>query len=390
MLKGLDTSPGGALPDKIAVHRVRGKREILASYPLLSAFGTMCGQPEAAEDLAYFLAKPGISSRRPVLLLIAREMGLQTPRIEDLLGTVLLYEYDLAGLHTGMVTSNDRSGRTAVIAPSQLRSQIVAFASSWLVAHGAHVVMLSFAAGESGDPALPKISSNIPVRWAARVRSVPDFLPLAPTLDETMAQIGQRTRSNMRYFRRRAEKELGCVFIPEIEVDKAELLRFSRRSMYAVPDRVAAWRLRMLRELSQPMLMGLRDREGNLLSLIGGRRLGTSTELLWQMNRDGLPQHSVSLVLRNYLIEHEIARGAKRFYIEGGISHPIRHSFQRCDVVDVAVCKRSLRAAVILALAKRRIKPDNELATLLTDRSIEWKSTGRNLDRTATELGESA
>lgn len=367
------------LPKAVSMRCLRGRDAILASYPLLSSFAASCGQPEGAEDLTYFISKPGILNRAPVLLLVVREdiPHHQPLQPADLLGTLLVYEYSVGGLRSGLFTSNDRSGRTSLIAPSELRFSIAFFASTWLVRHRAHLVMLTFGEGTPSDIATSNrlIDSGIPVRWATRTRSVPDFLPLQGTMDDTLASIGQRTRSNMRYYRRRAEKELGCVFSPELEITPSELLAFNRECMYAVPDRVAAWRLRNLRELGQPLLMGLRDRDGRLLSLIGGRRLGTSTEIFWQMNRNDLPQYSLSLVLRSYLLEHEIARGAKRFYVEGGSSHPINRSFRHCNLTDLVVLRSSIRASLVCSLARHIVNRENDLGAMLLDRSIEWKTT---------------
>ena len=370
---------GSLSPEAVTVRTIHGKRAILACYPWLSSFASACGQSDAAEDLSYFLAKPGISARTPVLLCVLRKSAKKqrTPEPTEILGTLLLYEYSVAGIRTGLFTTNDRSGRTSLIAPAAMRSSVVSFAAQWLLRRGAHLVLLSFA--ERSDGAVgcgePRIESPIAARWATRTRRVPDFLELRASFDETLASIGQRTRSNMRYYRRRAERELGCIFEPEATITESELLTFNRECMYAVPNRTAVWRLRTLHKLSERVLMALRDRDGRLLSLIGGRRLGTSTELLWQMNRDDLPQSSLSLVLRSYMIEHEIARGAKRFYVEGGSGHPIRHSFQHSNMIDLIVRRESSRAAMVCSLARRFIHWDNELAVMLVDSSVTWNST---------------
>jgi len=380
------------LPKSVSMRRLRGKEAILASYPLLSSFAASCGQPDGAEDLTYFISKPGILRRTPVLLLITREDIPRNRPLQpaDLLGTVLVYEYSIAGLHTGLFTSNDRSGHTSLIAPPELRFSIAFFASEWLIRHRAHLIMLTFAEGTSSIGTSNRlIDTGRSVRWAMRTRSVPDFLPLQETMDETLANIGQRTRSNMRYYRRRAEKELGCVFHPELEITPKDLVAFNRECMYAVPDRVVAWRLRNLRELGQPLLMGLRDQNGRMLSLIGGRRLGTSTEILWQMNRNDLPQYSLSLVLRSYLLEHEIARGAKRFYVEGGSSHPINRSFRQCNLTDLVVLRDSITASLACSLARHKVNRENDLGVMLLDQSTQWTATNEGSPALSRELRDS-
>jgi hypothetical protein len=84
---------------------------------------------------------------------------------------------------------------------------------------------------------------------------------LETTVDAALPAIGQRTRSNLRYYRRRAETRLGCTFLPEIKVLRAEVLTFNRQCMYAVADDVAGWRYDSLRNLSDPLLLGIKDNE---------------------------------------------------------------------------------------------------------------------------------
>jgi hypothetical protein len=206
-------------------------------------------------------------------------------------------------------------------------------------------------------------------------REIPDYLPLLETFDATLARIGQRTRSNLRYYRRRAESQLGCNYVPEVTMEKAEFLAFNRECMYAVPDNVAAWRYDALRGLSVPVFMGMKDRDGRWLSLLGGRRNETETEILWQMNREGLAVHSLSLVMRSYFMEHEIAEGMRRMYIEGGTPHPMRFSFVKDSVTDLVVLRRSPLLMLMSRLAPYFVKHDNELATMLLDKSVYREST---------------
>ena len=153
----------------------------------------------------------------------------------------------------------------------------------------------------------------------------------------------------------------------------------NRDCMFAVPDHVAVWRLLTLRDLAEPLLMGLRDRDGRLLSVLGARRFGRSTEILWQLNRAGLPHLSLSLVMRSYVLEHEIARGSERFYIEGGTPHPIRESFTKSSVTDLTVLRRSPVAYVTRKLARHLTEDNNELAAMLYDSTLQWQTLNSRL-----------
>ena len=357
------------------VQIVSGHQAILAQSDLLSRFAERCDQAGAMEDLTYFLGKPGFLKRLPRLMLIAESSELSS---ETLLGALLLFEYQIAGCRTGLYATNDRSGRNTLVAPAPLRSRIAHFATQTLLERGAHVAMITYREEPAEAVAMPVyLPPRVSSRWANRTREIAEYLPLEKTFDATLARIGQRTRSNMRYYRRRAEKELGCVFVPFAKITRADFLAFNQECMFAVPDAVAGWRYDALKELSQPLLMGMRDRNGRWLSLAGGRRFKAGTELLWQMNRDGLPLYSLSLVLRSYFVEHEIAAGSARFYIEGGTSHPIRHSFITERLTDLTAMRPSAVAFAVRKLARHVIPSDNELAKMFSDTGLLWHRRGK-------------
>ncbi len=120
--------------------------------------------------------------------------------------------------------------------------------------------------------------------------------------------------------------------------------------------------------------MGMKDKDGRWLGILGGRRYKDRMEILWQMNRDGLPTYSLSTVMRSYCMEHEIGRGMKRLYFEGGTSHPLHNSFVEEELMDLVVVRQSPIAQMMKRLAKRRVSPDNELADMLKSDEIRWSS----------------
>ncbi len=359
------------------VQIVRGQAAILGMSDLLRRFADRCGQPEAMEDLAYFLSKPGFLKRTPHLMLINRGLELTE---SSLLGALLLYEYRVLRYGTGMFSTNDRSGRNTLVAPPQLRSRVAQFATQRLLDRGAHVAMITYRddAVDRGEKEAVMPRKAV-ARWARRTREIAEYLPLRATFDATLAEVGQRTRSNMRYYRRRAEKELGCSFVPVIEVSREEFLAFNRECMFAVADTVAAWRYDSLKDLARPLLMGMRDKDGRWLSMVGGRRFNAGSELLWQMNRDGLPLYSLSLVMRSYFMEHEIKAGSGRFYIEGGTSHPIHLSFTKETLTDLTALRSSPVSFLVRKLTARVIPSDNELAKMFSDSTLVWRAMGNGV-----------
>jgi len=367
------------------IYLVRGREPILRMRAVLAEFSRRCGQAGATDDIGYFLSKPGILQRAPQLLLFTRSPEPDPANVTaaSLTGALLLYRYKALGCDLRMLTTNDRSGRGTVVAPPGSRAKVASAASRWLLDRGALAVMISFRDAGSGigseEPLTNGPDGGSRLRWARREREVMEYLPLAATYDGTLAGIGQRTRRNMRYYRRQAEAQLGCVFVPEVKIAEPEFLAFNRTCMYAVPAQVAAWRYRSLGDLSEPLLMGTRDKEGRWLSLLGGRRRRDGAEILWQMNRDGLANYSLGVVMRSYFIEHEIGAGMRRLYMDGGTAHPIRFSFVKEKVNDLVVLRRSLLGSLIPRVAKHFVKYDNELAVMLVDRDLRWNSSEKGL-----------
>jgi hypothetical protein len=370
------------------VHLVRGAEPILRMRSMLLEFSERCDQPGTMEDLPYFLSKPGLLKRVPCLFLLAKRQDLRPDEllVDDLLGALFLYEFRVLGQGLKAFASNDRSGRGTLLAPPPQRMKVAGLVSRALLDRGAHMIMLSFRrgggendSGSEGDgtglfAGLFKGpgSSSIRAEWARRERQIAGYLPLLESYDATLATMGHRTRRNLRYYRRRAETQLGCTLVSPVAIGPAEILAFNRVCMYPVRDQVALWRLNVMQELSQPVMLGLKDKDGRWLSLLGARRNHDRAEILWQMNRDGLRSYSLSTVMRSYLIEHEIAHAMRRLSCEGGTPHSVNHSFVREELTDLVVVRRSLVASVMKGFARHWVYADNKLALVLKDKDIRW------------------
>jgi hypothetical protein len=364
------------------VHFVTGHDEVVRLSPQLAEFSVRCGRSGGMRDIAYFLSKPGVLPRIPHLLLVSRTstLDLRSPNLDDLLGVLLIFEQRVSRFGAGAFATNDRSGRSTLIAMPSHRSQVATLASRALLDRGAHLILMSFPAGEVPESSpgsdLPLLTvpfhGKSVARWALRERTVPSYLPLAATFDATLAKMGQRTRSNLRYYRRRAESRLGCMFLPQVEVSREEFLAFNLECMYAKPPEVAGWRYDSLHDLSDAIFMGVRHGDGRWLSMLGGRRYDGRSEILWQLNREGFAVDSLGTVMRSYFIEHEIAHGSHRLYVEGGTPQPIKFSFVKENLIDFVVVRRTLVAKMMWAIAQRYVSPENELLHVLGAKDLEW------------------
>lgn len=362
-----------------SVYIVRGDAAILRLQALLVRYSEACSSPSGTFlDLPYFLQKPGFLKRLPYLFIVSKRPGVPASSLqpEDISGTVLLLEYRLGFLGTKAFATNDRSGSGTLLARPEHRSQVAALICGVLMGRGGRVALLSFTGTDPDDLRIGPVLRDLGrrsrgVQWAVRHRQLPAFLPLQPTLDGTLAGLGQKTRSNMRYYRRRAEKELGCTPILQVTATTEDMLAFNAVCMYPVPRATLQWRLRVLDAMHEPFLMGLQDREGRWLSVLAGRRFGDTSEILWQLNRAGHPAHSLGTVMRSYCMEQEIARGAKRLQVEGGTFHSMHHSFTQEKLVDLVVVRSGLYRPLRTFVSKY-ITAENSLADMLKSDALQW------------------
>jgi hypothetical protein len=347
-----------------------GREFILRLQDALKELSCRCHQSGAMEDLAYFLSRPTMQKKRPVLI------RFHCPESSKLMAAVLLYEYRIAGRGTGIFSIEDTTGHRTVVAPPEMRCEFALLAAKELIRRGAHAALISFQHDAASiDPSLESILCALPrgYRWASREREIQGYFPLLSTFDETLAQMGKKTRTQLRYYRRQAEAQLGCVFAPRAEISRAEFLEINRKSCYAVSDELAGWRFDSLQYFGEPVLMGIQDREGRWICVAGGRRYNSWTEIHWLVNREDLPTYSLSTVIRCYLIENEITLGTKRLYFHGGTTHPMKSAFIHEKSTDLLLVRSSAMQALRF-FANRMMPEDNMLRNVLLDEAIAWRS----------------
>jgi hypothetical protein len=376
------------------IRLLRGRKAILQMQPLLAEIARTSGQSGETDGIAYFLSTPDAARKRPCVLLFSQSASAAPS------AAVLLFEYLAGPIGTRVFATADGSGRRDVLAPPELRAHTAAFAARTLIARGAQIVHLAFNEGhldhepEASGPHViarnrfaglaeqPVVagfrSADGPcpaAEWTLLEREIPAFLPLLPTFNATLARIGQRTRSNLRYYRRRAELELGCTYEANPAITLQQFLVFNRTCSYAVPEELAAFRFYALARLPHASLRGIRDRDGRWLALVGIRRQNQFVDIDWQMNRAELPAQSLATVLRSYLIEHEISLGSTRLYIEGGTPQPIIHSFVKQRIGELTVKRNSTCVHLLERFASSVFPAKNYIGRTLTNPELHWRSS---------------
>ena len=350
---------------RLDTHVVTGRHDVLALQPLLQNLSRQTGQAGSMDWLHHFINSPDSLEKTPYLLLVGGE--------RNLVGALLLYEYRFAGLGTRVFATDDILGTRTLIAPEQDRVAVAEAAIQQLMRLGAVAVLVSI--DTSIAPAASQAHPGGGYTTALRLRMTPRYLALQPTFDATLALMGPHTRRNLRLYRRRAETELGAEFVPQVSMDAYDYFDLNRASTSPAPGDLACWRYELFKQAGsndRVLLCGLRGRDGQWLSLIGGRRTGTTTEIDRQLNRAGLPRYSLSTATRAFLLEHEIARGTKRLVFEGGTPHPMRFAFTRGQTVDLlAIRSRSARAWLLRRFADQLFPEKNFLRAALKDFSSD-------------------
>ncbi len=162
-------------------------------------------------------------------------------------------------------------------------------------------------------------------------------LSLPGTYEQLLLSFGSTTRHNFRHYRRRFETA-GHAYLQNLSPDELRLAALALEPKCSKPcrldsiDRV----VRMAGAADRPLAVGLKHRDGEWLSVIGGVCTPASAVLMLQLNNDrDFPRDSLSLVLRAYLIESLIQQGMKEFIVWGGTAPPLSRYAPHIPTVGV-------------------------------------------------------
>lgn len=369
-----------------SVEIIVGLDAVLPALGPVIAAAAEWGQEASVSDLAYFLTMPGLTGTKPHLVLLRDDADAA------LRGAVMLVEYRglLAGSRFFMTL--DWRGCRNVFGPMEELARIAADAASALIERGARFVAIDFKlhGPDAAADEFPGVRTRLEqafaadgarrekrqrVEWAVE-RFLKQFdLPLASTFEGTLGQIHQRTRANLRYYRRMAVRDLGCRFVDGVTVSEREFLELNANSKYAANERLAQWRYRTAGRGGNSFFCGLQAADGRWLSLVGGRRNGDQVEVDWQVNREDLPRYSLSTVMRSFLIEDAVTHGATRLLVEGGTSQPLGASFRYGNVYTVAVRRDGLLLRLASWIADA-LFPKRRISTGLVGHKREWREAG--------------
>jgi hypothetical protein len=342
-----------------SVQILRGARAVRGAAAEIAELRERTGQSDnPLLRLDFFLDRVSLfPGNQPVVLLVRSA--------ECLAGAVYLYEKTFCRIPTGYLRGFDHlSGESSVIAHEQLRPALLQIAiQQLLLKTSARVAWATVCQGAAKSIASGQQELNhVRVQVSSICRE--HRLKLGDTFDATLSRFGSHTRRNLRYYRRRAEKELNASFNPELTLAESdEALRHLREpSFQPYPISLTEWRKMdgLLRTQRGYFAMGL-CANGKWISYLVGMRKGKHTYLLIQMNHDGFARYSLSTVLRSYFLEYEIGRGQEEIKFVNGTCA----AFQRCCESDTCVtvsARRGIRAFVLFNwIAPWHSAPDHAL-----------------------------
>ena len=228
------------------------------------------------------------------------------------------------------------TGESTVIADERVRVSLLQVAMQQLLLKtSARVAWATVRPSQCESDPVPIKQQGLILRAEVSSLRREHRLKLSETFAATLARFGPHTRRNLRYYRRRAEKELEASFNPELTFGESDqgLRELSDRSFQPFEKSLAEWRKMdaLLRTRPGYFAIGLWARE-KCLSYLVGTRAGPSTYVLLQMNHNGYARYSLFTVLRSYFFEHEIARGQREIKFVNGTCTAFQRCLNRIDV----------------------------------------------------------
>jgi len=252
----------------------------------------------------------------------------------------LLYagERMVAGMPTGIVLGDATLGTMVAAHPEEIESVMHCAVEALLK----HKTALRFRVASDRLALLRKESAKAIADIHFYSNEHHAHLKLPRTYDEFLAKARRPTRHNLCRYRRRSELA-GNEFCPDQPFADfcAAAKRLLPKAAYPQPKRDFQRSLAMIEAMPSRLLIGLRRRGGDWISLAGGWCDGDRAFLVSQLNDRTCGRESVSLVLRSYLIEQLINRGIRELVFWNGTLAPLNLYTAHREEVMVYIDSRS-------------------------------------------------
>ena len=280
----------------------------------------------------------------------------------EAVGIMYTKERRICGIPTGVVYSDGGMGGILLANPLHHQNAFSFAVEVLLASPGIRGLRLEVARSGEELEAARRLSVSRPVHSHDSCIEYNDFplgkshahLALADTYDQFLAGLGYTTRHNFRYYRRRFEAS-GHKFAEHLSIDE---LRSAARDLRPKSKFTAQRQqtkferdLRMVAAASQPLAVGLKNRNGEWLAVIGGWYRPGGAVLCFQCNneRDFGPD-SLSVVLRAYLVELLIRRKLEELVIWHDTRPPLSRYASYVPMIGVRLDRPSYLWRVVRRL----------------------------------------
>lgn len=271
-------------------------------------------------------------------------MAVTVYQNDILIGVVYCKQRKILGLPTGMLYGDATLSAMVLSAPEDracvFRSAMIAL----LQRRGFRAIRLLVPPEGAEREALEEIRALIPVDMSYAAGENHCSLDVGLSYDSFLERMGQRTRRNLRYYRRRFEQS-GHTYVPEMS--SAEFMTaveaLLKKSVIGANPNGVARAMQIISSVDRPFFSGLRHRDGSWLSVIGGWYEKDHLMIFFQMNDDqDHASSSLSLVMRGYAIEDLIRRGIQTMVFWAGVGDPLRRYCTPVPALKAYVDDRSL------------------------------------------------
>jgi hypothetical protein len=278
--------------------------------------GHLLREQEDTRHPCFFLASVDENAWAPIVVVVARA--------KSTVGIVYAKERKFAGIPSGLIYADATLGTMVVAAPADREPVLRAALERWIDRAGTRGLRVVVPATGFERDAIYRFLELRPLD--VHYTSVKNHcnLDLPPAYDTFIENLGRTTRRNFRYYRRQSE-HLGNTYFAEVPLAEFRRAAFDlfQKSVLGAERHAIDRALGMLAAVSRPILVGLRHKHGEWLSIMGGWYEFDRAVVCFQLNNDyDYARSSVCTVLRGYLIEDLIARNVPSLLFWGGIVGP--------------------------------------------------------------------
>ena len=363
---GVSTAASCATAPVCAQVRIGG-RKLRISQPEIDALRERTGQlDDAMTSPQRLISWAAMHDEQPAAVLLYRTGVLW--------GVALLTFRRLRGIPLGLATGGNLAGQGSVIAQDGEQVAVLEAATRFLLRRFLIPVVKFSLLLPYPVASLPAPVSRATVgHWS--LREVRLRLRLEGGMPAVMERLSYKMRRNVRYYRRRAETQLGWIFVPAMTPAQRQhaVAALHGEAPYPTPARKAWLRESLMQDMPGGFAMGLHDPAGKWVSYLTGWRTSGGTYVDWQLNSESHESASVSTVMRAYLLEHEAARGSPSIVFVGLTAPFWGRACETAVCADLIATGNGPVGWLVRALATW-ISPSGQVAALLGRTSAAEKS----------------